>query len=271
MNTAKNNAGNPAFTLVTGASSGIGLELARVFAKNGHSLLLASRNIGKLELLAGELRTAYGCRVHTLKADLSEEGAAEKVFQTIRDMGIEVDILVNNAGAGSCGLFHEMAMESIVHMLKLDMEALTCLTRLFAEDMAEKKRGRILNVASTGSYQPGPYIAVYYAAKAYVLSFSYALAAELKSSGVAVSALCPGATRTGFAKAAGKADIPSAMDPAAVAKAAYRGLLRGKRVIIPGTGNKIAVFFSKFLPGSLNAEIVKKIQKKMIERFLTIL
>lgn len=253
--------------LITGASSGIGYAMARVFAEHGFGLILAARNGEKLRELAEECKSAYGVAARVLEVDLSWPDSAVKIHQELHEAGLVVDVLVNNAGTGLCGLFHEMNDKDVRQIIELNVQSLTALTRLFGADMARHGRGRILNVASTGSYQPGPYIAVYYATKAYVLSFSQAIANELKDFGVTVTALCPGATRTAFSKRAGKADLKAAMEPDEVAAFGYRALMRGKRVAIPGFFNRLAVAVSKVLPGHLSAAAVRKIQQPLTEKF----
>lgn len=248
--------------LITGASSGIGLELARVFAANGYNLILTARSKAKLDELAEELRSKYKTvEVHVLPADLSCTGAAGQLFHETEGLGLFVDVLVNNAGLGRNGWFHELDEAADAEVMQVNMIALTELTKAFIRPMLDRGAGRILNVASTGSYQPGPYIAVYYATKAYVLSLSEALAHELKGSGITVTALCPGATRTGFAGKAGKQDLDNAMSAQQVAEAGYRGLMRGRRVVIPGLLNRMMVTATKIMPRSWSAAIVSRIQR----------
>lgn len=252
--------------LITGASTGIGYELTKLFAKDNYNLVLVARNIEKLNSMANEFQEKYGVQVKAIGKDLSLPNSSYEIFKEITDCNIDIDVLVNNAGSGSCGLFHEIDYKKDIEMIQLNVTSLTCLTKLFARKMIEKGNGKILNVASTGSYQPGPYIAVYYATKAYVLSFSEAIYNELKDYGIAVTTICPGATKTEFSKRAGKMDIRTAMDPKTVAMAAFNGLKKNKRLIIPGTTNKIAIIASKLLPGSILAKTVEKIQKSLVER-----
>lgn len=253
--------------LITGASTGIGRALAEQFAQNGFALLLTARNPNTLAQAAERLTAAYGVEVHAFPMDLSRAGAAEALYRRITAEGHCVDILVNNAGAGACGLFHELPLQGDADMAELNMMALTVLTKLFARDMIARGGGKILNVASTGAYQPGPYIAVYYATKAYVLSLSQALTDELAPFGISVSALCPGATKTEFSRRAGKLDMRGAMTPDYVASCAYRGLMRGKRVIIPSLAMKLGVAASKILPGRVSAYIVGKAQKRLAQGY----
>lgn len=253
--------------LVTGASSGIGRELAGCFAREGYRVVMVSGNAHKLEQAALQIQAETRGIVLAVQKDLSKPGAAEELYHDIRQRGLQVDVLVNNAGIGQCGAFLQEEPERERGMISLNITALTELTRLFARDMAQAGQGRILNVASTGAYQPGPYIAVYYATKAYVLSLTQALRRELKGGGVTVCALCPGATATEFSRRAGKSDIKGAMSAQKVAQAAFKGLLRGRAVIIPGGWNKFAVVMSKVLPSSALAAVVERIQKKQIESF----
>lgn len=231
-------------------------------------MVVVSGNPKKLEKAAAELRAGCPCEVIAVQKDLSQPGAAEALYSEITQRGITVDVLVNNAGVGRCGTFLQGETQGDDEMITLNITALTVLTKLFARDMAAAGEGRILNVASTGAYQPGPYIAVYYATKAYVLSLTQALRRELKGTGVTVSALCPGATATEFSRRAGKSDIEGAMSPQRVAQTAFKGLMRGRGVIIPGGWNRFAVAASKLLPASLSAAIVQRIQKRLMERFL---
>jgi uncharacterized protein len=253
--------------LITGASSGIGYELANIFAKKGFSLILVARNKNKLETVTENLKKQYNVKIKMIIQDLSSEYASEKIFDQIKKENIEVNTLINNAGLGYCGLFPNMPSEKVSEIIKVNIQSLTKLTRLFSEDMISRGHGNILNIASTGAYQPGPYISVYYASKAYVLSFSYALRNELKEYGINVSVLCPGATKTGFSKNAGKADIKNSMSARKVAKIAYKGIKKNKGLIVPGVFNKTAIVFSKIAPAWISGNIVRKIQKNVISKF----
>jgi short-subunit dehydrogenase len=245
--------------LITGASSGIGRELAKVFALHSYNLILVSRSTEKLRKLANQLMDEHKIRVDIIGQDLSKIGAAKKLFESVMDRNLEVDILVNNAGIGYVGLFNEMEVEKDIEMLQLNIITLTELTKLFSREMIKRKKGKILNLASTGSFVSGPFIATYYATKAYVLSFSKAIYKELKPYNIIVTTLCPGATKTNFAKAAGRENSSLAMEPNKVAKTAYIGLKNNKRVIIPGLANKILVR----LPSNLVSNMVFKYQKKL--------
>ncbi len=243
--------------LITGASSGIGLELAKVFARHGYDLIIAARSKEKMDILKRELEASYKVKVDVCEVDLSSVSGADQLYQAVKALGKEVEILVNNAGAGYVGEFLEIEKEKDLSVMQLNMASLTLLTKYFARDMQKRRSGKILNVASTGSYHPGPYTAVYYATKAYVLSFSEALWIELKPYGISVSALCPGATKTNFAKNAGKEDASIAMSPEFMAQAAFKGLMKGKRVIVPGTRNKA---FIK-IPRSIAIHMISKYQR----------
>ena len=251
--------------LITGASGGIGYELAQVFAKNRFNLILIARSEIRLEEIATHLRKEYDVNVKIIISDLSHCDAAQKIYDLTEGAGIYVDILINNAGAGACGFFHETDIKQDLNILQLNIVTLTYLTKLIGRQMVKRRKGKIINVASTGAYQPGPLIAVYYATKAYVLSFSEALANELKDYNITVTALCPGATKTGFSKNAGKGNLKNAMDAKTVAEMAYKGILQNKQVIIPGVFNKIMVFMSKILPRYILGEAVRKIQEKAME------
>ncbi len=245
--------------LITGATSGIGYELAEIFSKHDYNLILVARNNEKLRELSKTLKRRDEQKVHIITEDLSKLGAAEKVIEKVQRLGLDVDILINNAGLGYVGSFHEKSLEEDFQIMQLNMGCLTELTKFITHEMIRQKNGRILNVASTGSYHPGPYTAVYYATKAYVLSFTEALSIELKPYGIQVSALCPGATRTQFAKRAGKTDPRGAMDAKRVAEAAFEGLMKNKKVIIPGVWNKLFVK----MPKSWAAPMIGKYQKAL--------
>lgn len=250
--------------LVTGASSGIGAALARQLAADGWNLALVARNAERLELIASDLLRQHAVSVEILAQDLAQSDAAQRILEWTRQNERTVDLLVNNAGAGSSGPVIEADDAVYERLIALNITSLTELSRLYAVDMVRRGRGQILNVASTGAYQPGPYTAVYYAAKAYVHSFSLALAEELRGTGVSVSLLCPGATATEFSSRAGKADLTSAMPAAQVARAAVQGLLRRQRLIIPGFGNRLVIVLSKILPGHWLAWMVARIQKPLL-------
>lgn len=243
------------YVMITGATSGIGYEMAKLFADQGKKLVLVGRNEQKLQKLLAEL--GEEAKVVTICQDLGVDGAATVIYEETKRLGIEIEILINNAGAGYVGEFAEMTEEQILQLMQLNMTSLTLLTRYYVNEMKLRKSGKILNVASTGSYHPGPYTALYYATKAYVLSLSEALSEELKPYHVVVSSLCPGATATNFARAAGRSNAKIAMNPAFVAKKAYEGLMKEKRVIIPGLQNWLFVK----IPRMLAIKLIKGYQR----------
>jgi uncharacterized protein len=249
-------------TLITGASSGIGYELAKRFARDGHDLVLVARSRERLAEIAKELSGSTGVAVKVIAKDLSRPGAAREVFDELKRESISVNVLVNCAGFGTCGLFAEDDPAVDLEMMQLNMVALTELTWLAVREMLGRGSGRILNVASTAAFQPGPLMSVYYATKAYVLSFSEALANELSGTGVTVSTLCPGPTRTGFgarAKMEGTRLFRSMglMDAAAVADAGYRGLMKGRGVIVPGLANRLLLLSVRVSPRKVVTAIVR--------------
>ena len=253
------NAGGGKTVLITGASAGIGLELARLFAADGYGLVLVARSRGRLEEVAAELKAAHSVEARVLAKDLSRPEAAEEVHGEVSAAGLRIDVLVNNAGVGAYGLFVETDWERDLEMLRLNVMALTALTKQFARDMAARHAGRILNVASTAAFQPGPMMAVYYATKAYVLSLSEAVNDELRGQGVTVTAFCPGPTRSGFQAAAGMERARmfrlSVMDSASVARIGYRAVMAGKPVAIAGFLNRIVAFSVRFAPRRLVTRI----------------
>lgn len=252
--------------LITGATSGIGYELAKLFAQAGFQLVLTARNEPKLRQVAHELSKSFDVTVKTIAKDLSSATAADEIYQEVKRGLLEVDILVNNAGFGAHGLFSDIPLSREIEMMQLNMISLTVLTKHFLKDMLKRNHGKILNVASTASFLPGPLMAVYYATKAYVLSFSEALSSELQGSGVTVTALCPGSTRTGFQKAAGLKDVKfvqmTMMDPERVAKDGYAALMKGKSLVISGLSNQIMISAVRFLPRNFVTRALKQIQAK---------
>jgi uncharacterized protein len=255
--------------LVTGASGGIGEEMARLFAADGHDLVLVARGEEKLKRLASELESKNGVAAYVLASDLSRPESPREIFSALAGEGVRVDALVNNAGFGSYGLFAETDSKQELELLQVNVVALTHLTKLFLPGMIERRMGYVCNVASTAAFQPGPLMAVYYASKAYVLSFSEALANECEGTGVRVSALCPGPTETGFVAAArmqeSKLFDRNAMTARDVAEAGYRGLLAGKTVVIPGFRNAFVARAVGLLPRGLVTKVVRGIQEKKTE------
>ncbi len=248
-------------TLITGASSGIGRAFARVFARRGHHLVLVARDWSRLQSLAVELRSAFNVKVEVISQDLSLPGAAQEIVRQVGKKSILLDALVNNAGFDVYGSFDQTDLDTEVKMIQVNLVALTELTKLVLAGMKPLGRGRILNVGSTGSFAPSPLNAVYSATKAYVLSFSQAIAEELRGSGVTVTALCPGVTRTEFQERAGITNVRlfrfGAMTAEAVAEAGYRGLVAGRRLVIPGLNNRLQILAARILPGAFVARMAK--------------
>jgi len=252
--------------LITGASSGIGLELAHLFASKGYSLILVAQNREKLDAAANYLKTQYQVPIRVIYKNLSRPESGDEIVNELQGYKVRISVLVNNAGFSNYGKFSEIPVENQINQINTNITTLTKLTRLILPYMIMAKSGKILNVASTAAFQPGPLMAVYYASKAYVLSFSEALASELIGTGVTVTALCPGPTATGFQKRAemlnSKLMDVGLMDVKDVAKAGFEGLMKGKTVVIPGIRNKIMSFLVRFLPRNLVTRIVKQAQEK---------
>ena len=239
--------------LVTGASAGIGAELARELARHGHDLILAARSVRSMETLAAELR-GLGAEATVIPIDLSKPGAAATLAHDIASRGVTVDVLINNAGLGALRRFDRMDPARIGEILQVNIVALTELTRLLLPGMVARRRGKIMMVASVAAFQPGPHMAAYFASKAYVLSLGEALAHELRGTGVSVTVLCPGATATNFFTVAGADHTVIAhrlrrMMPAdAVARLGYRALTAGRPVIVTGFSNRLLAVLGRFAP-----------------------
>jgi short-subunit dehydrogenase len=252
--------------LITGASFGIGMEFARIFARESYNLVLVARSADKLRQLASELEKAHGMRSLILAADLTEPGAPAYVLDQTTRADVQVDMLINNAGFGQYGLFVENDLEECLRQIQLNVTTLTHLTRLYLPMMIERKNGRILNVASTAAFQPGPLMAVYFATKAYVLHFSEALANELSGTGVTVTCLCPGPTATEFHKRANATGMNllkfGSMDARTVAEDGYRALVAGKPVVISGFKNWLLAQSVRFSPRRLVTAIARKTQEE---------
>jgi hypothetical protein len=253
--------------LITGASGGIGYELGKLFARDHHNLVLVARSADRLSEVAAEL-SHFGGTVRTVALDLATLPAPKFLFDQLNRENIAVDILINNAGFGAFGEFAAMPEEEILGQIQLNITALTHLTRLFLAPMLTRRRGRIMNVASTAAFQPGPLMAVYYATKAYVLSFSEALANELRGSGVTMTCFCPGATNTGFAKRAGNEESRlfkqiGGMNAEIVARDGYRGLMKGKTVVISGTHNWLVAESVRFAPRKMVTAVSRWIAEKV--------
>jgi len=250
--------------LITGASSGIGRELARKFAADGSRLILVARRRPELEQLADELRRIHATESHVIPCDLADPESPQSLFDAVGERGLQVDILVNNAGFGQHGPFADISIERQLAMIRVNVSALVHLTHLFLRPMQARNKGAILNVGSTASFQPGPNCAVYYATKAFVLSFSEAISRELRGSGVRVTCLCPGPTRTGFGDDSGMHDTPvfrlNAMSVETVAAAAHRGLRRGKRLVMPGLLNNLLAASVRFTPRAVILDVMNLLQ-----------
>lgn len=255
--------------LVTGASSGIGLELAKLFARDGHDLVLVARRGAKLQELAEALTDRYDVQATVIAADLADPSAPAEIARRVAAADLDVQFLVNNAGFGLAGEFTRTDATTELRMIQVNGAALTHLTKLFLPAMLAEHHGAILNVASTAGFVPGPLMAVYYATKAYVISFSEALAEELRNSGVTVTVLCPGVTRTEFQERAG-IDLEARQlqrgwvaDAASVARAGYDGMRRGKRLVIPGFINKVMVAATRLASRALLAKAVRRVQESV--------
>jgi short-subunit dehydrogenase len=251
--------------LITGASAGIGYELACIFARDGYDLVLVARTGEKLTQLATELEKAHDIRTLVVPCDLAQPGSPNTVFAETQKAGIAVSVLVNNAGFGQFGLYVDTDLKQELEQIQLNITSLTHLTKLYLRSMVERRHGRILNVASTAAFQPGPLMAVYYATKAYVLSFSGAIANELKGTGVTVTCLCPGPTTSEFHKRAAMQTSNMMkrpfMDARTVAEIGYRAMLKGKPVAIAGKLNWAVAQSTRFAPRSWTAAIARKLQE----------
>jgi len=252
--------------LITGASNGIGYELAKVHAEKGDNLVLIARSKNKLDELKKELEKKHRIQVHTIGKDLSVAGAAVKVYEEVKQNNISIDYLINNAGLGDIGLFANCDWKKQENMINLNITALAHFTRLYLPDMIKQGSGKILNVASTAAFQPGPTMSVYFATKAFVLSFSEAVNEEVRDKGITVTALCPGSTESGFHAAAigdnkelKERRLPSSRK---IAEFGYRAMMKGKSVAIPGLMNSIMATSVRFIPRALMVKAVRKIQEK---------
>lgn len=251
---------NP-WALISGASSGIGQELARILAQHRFNLVLVARNESRLQEVAREARADRGVQTKVIPADLARQGAAEEIFQGVKDLPIQV--LVNNAGFGAYGEFAKMPLDLQTALMQVNMVALVQLTHKCLPQMLDRRSGRILNVASVAAFLPGPTVNLYYASKAFVFSFSYALAEELQGTGITVSTLCPGTTRTEFFSRANihmKRPWPM-LEAREVAQAGFEGLMKGKRVIIPGFMNRLMAALVKCVPPRIPARVVRKVHE----------
>lgn len=251
--------------LITGASTGIGLELARCFAADGWDLVLVARDEAKLKSVADELAREYSVTTTVLATDLSRAESPQKIFDEIKNQNLQITCLVNNAGFGDYGFFAECDLEKQEEIIAVNIAALTKLTRLFLPSMIENKNGKILNVASTAGFFPGPLMSVYYATKAYVVSFSQALSNELQNSGVTCTCLCPGPTKSDFQSRAAmhKSRLMEGemMSAQLVAQSGYRACVQGKTLCVPGAWNRILINAPRFLPRGIFAQLIRRAQE----------
>lgn len=256
-----------ATALITGASNGIGLELAKVHASKGGDLVLVARNKSKLDELKTELENQYKVKVYTIGKDLSVNNSAQEVYEETTKQKIKIDYLINNAGFGDFGMFVETDWNKELQMINLNITTLTQFTKLYLQDMVKRQSGKIMNVASTAAFQSGPTMAVYYATKAYVLSFSEAVDNEVSDKGVTVTTLCPGATESGFQAAAAMEEsnlvkgkkLPTSKE---VAEYGYASMIKGKTVAIHGLINYLMANSVRFTPRALVVKLTRKIQDK---------
>lgn len=256
-----------ATALITGASNGIGLELAKVHASKGGDLVLVARNKSKLDELKVELENQYKVKVYTIGKDLSVNNSAQEVYEETTKQNIQIDYLMNNAGFGDFGMFVETDWSKELQMINLNITTLTQFTKLYLQDMVKRRSGKIMNVASTAAFQPGPMMAVYFATKAYVLSFSEAVDNEVKDKGVTITALCPGATESGFQAAAAMEEsnlvkgkkLPTSKE---VAVYGYAQMMKGKTVAIHGLMNWILASSVRFTPRAIVVKLTRMIQDK---------
>lgn len=251
--------------LITGASGGIGRAFAFVFAEHHFNIVAVARNEQKLEELKLELENSYDITVTTIAKDLSDENAALEIYEAVQEQGIEVNQLVNNAGAGKQSRVVDADPEVMKNLIHLNVTSLTLLCRYFGRDMAERGSGRILNVSSMGGFIPDPYFNVYGPTKAYELFLTEAMYGELKGTGVTVTALCPGPTKTNWAANAGKADAKFAKSPDEVAKEGFIGMQEGKLVVIPDPDYRAVRCVLGHLPAAAQASLIAKWQKSLIQ------
>ena len=257
-----------ATALITGASSGIGLELARIHASRGGDLVLVARNQSKLDEIKQELQQKFSVRVHTIGKDLAADHATQEVYDETHRLQIPIDYLINNAGFGDFGMFVEADWNKIQSMINLNITALTHLTRVYLQDMITRGSGKIMNVASTAAFQSGPTMAVYYATKAYVLSFSEAIDNEVRDKGITITTLCPGATESGFQTVAAMEEsalvkgkkLPTSAEVAAYG---YSAMLKGKTIAIHGFMNWVLANSVRFIPRAMVVKVTRRMQDRV--------
>ncbi len=252
--------------LITGASGGLGLSFVNLFAKDGYDLVLVARNGERLEEIKKDVEQKYNIKALVVAKDLCSPSGADEVYEATKQAGINIDVLVNNAGFGDFGEFHNSDINKQIRMVDLNCIALMHLCHLYLSDMLKQKSGNILNVDSIAAFQPGPLMSVYYATKAFVLSFSQALTRELKGTGVKVTALCPGPIRTNFDNAAdlGESGLFKNLkvwDPDTVAEFGYKNMKKGKSLCVCGFLNKLIVFANRLAPRALVRNMVYNLQK----------
>ncbi|PIV90805.1 short-chain dehydrogenase [Candidatus Gracilibacteria bacterium CG17_big_fil_post_rev_8_21_14_2_50_48_13] len=256
--------------LVTGGTQGIGLECAKILAAEGYDLILVGRDKEKAERACALIQKNFSVSATPLPQDLKEIDAPQKIFDAVHAMGVHVSLLINNAGFGIQGDFATTQLDYEIGMMRLNMETVVRLTKLFLPDMIARRSGKILNVASTAAFQAGPYMSIYCATKAFVLSFSEALAEEQRGKNITVTALCPGPTKTGFQANAHLEELApkqgSAADPFVVASAGIHGLMSGRAVVVPGFKNTFLIFMERFLPRRSVVRAAAKVLKKMAQK-----
>ncbi len=252
--------------LITGASGGLGLEFARIFAANGYDLILTARSEDRLREIAAALSDRHSIHVDVIRADLSTENGADDLYAQVRALGRQVDQFVNNAGAGKAASTITIDPDELKGLLHLDVTSYAMLCRYIGADMAAAGHGRILNISSTTAFFPDPYFNIYGPSKAFVMSLTEAMAGELKGTGVSVTALCPGPVRTNWAVRAGKAYPAVAADPAKVARTGYKAMQAGRLYVIPGIGTAVGTFFLTLLPRKLRVAVGEKWQRSMIHK-----
>lgn len=252
--------------LITGASSGIGLELAKIHANKGGNLVLVARSESRLNELKTELEALHGVQVNVIISDLSQPNSAQNIYEQTEARGLQIDTLINNAGFGGHGKFHERALSDEQAMMQVNMVTLTNLTHLYLQGMVERNKGKILNVSSTASFMPGPLQAVYYATKSYVTSFSQAIAEEVRESGVTVTTLCPGTVATGFVEAGNLEGVnawKNAKTPKSVAECGYKAMEEGELVAFNESSLK---FMLNWITPLLPRKLMLKISRQAMEK-----
>jgi uncharacterized protein len=251
--------------LVTGASAGLGMELASLFAADGHDVVVVARRRDKLDELAAQIKSKRAVDVHVLAEDLARPGAAARIMEELQRRGLEIDFLVNNAGFGGTGAFAERELAREIEMIQVNVVTLVELTRLLLPAMIARKSGRVLNIGSTAGFVPGAFMAIYYASKAFVNSFTEALSVELDGTGVTATVSCPGATATEFAQVAGNDKTPlfksRVMGAREVAEDAYRAMLRGEPLAVPGFMNKLRIASLRLAPRGMARNVAANMNR----------